>query len=62
MSARLLDPKDNTGRYPFVYTKAADTDLSRTFARIRAEQEARKRESGGIRSNVRLYPFSEDNK
>jgi hypothetical protein len=41
----LLDPRDATGRYPFVYTKAADTDLRATFARIRAEQEARKRDS-----------------
>jgi hypothetical protein len=40
----LLDPKDNTGRYPFVYTKACDTDLRAKFARIRAEQEARKRD------------------
>jgi hypothetical protein len=44
-ASRLLTPMDAAGRYPFVYTKAADTDLRATFARIRAEQEARKRDS-----------------
>jgi hypothetical protein len=40
----LLDPKDKTGRYPFRWVPSGETDLRATFARIRAEQEARKRD------------------
>ena len=35
--SRLLDPKRD-GKYPFDYTPSAQTDLAKTFARVRKEQ------------------------
>lgn len=46
MTARLLDLPDAKGRYPFDYQNAANTDVSKTFARERkriAEEAANRK-------------------
>lgn len=38
MSARLTDPRDpRTGRYPFEWVRADDTDVAATFKKARRE-------------------------
>lgn len=35
--SRMLDKKDESGRFPFAYTNADGTDIRRLFKRIRRE-------------------------
>ena len=52
--SRLIDPKDpKTGRYPFVYRNASQTDLAATFARIRREAKAKEDAEAEKPANVR---------
>ena len=46
MSAKLFDLPDKSGRYPFHYRSAAQTDLAETFRRERERLEALARGQG----------------
>lgn len=55
MTGRLMDPmtkkpesEEKPAEFPFTYTPAINTDIRKTFARVRAAQEAAKREAAKV--------------